>query len=41
VVRDRKGKPITGLDKADFVLTEDGVRQEIVDVSAVMPGGAY
>src|SRR5579872_3950919 len=35
VVRDAKGDPVTGLTKADFRLFEDGVAQEIGDVTAV------
>jgi hypothetical protein len=38
VVRDSKGKPVTNLRKEDFELLEDGVRQEIGDVTVVMPG---
>jgi VWFA-related protein len=38
VVRDNKGKPVTNLRKEDFELLEDGVRQEIGDVTVVMPG---
>ena len=33
-----KGKPVVGLGPNDFVLTENGVRQDIVDVAAVVPG---
>lgn len=35
VVHDSKGNPVTDLTKKDFELLEDGVRQEIGDVSAV------
>lgn len=35
VVRDGKGNPVTGLTKDDFELLEDGVRQEIGDVTVV------
>lgn len=38
VVRDSKGKPVTDLRKEDFELFEDGVRQDIGDVTVVMPG---
>ena len=38
VVRDKKGNPVTGLTRADFELLEDGVRQEIGDLTVV--GGA-
>ncbi|MDP9324281.1 MAG: VWA domain-containing protein [Acidobacteriota bacterium] len=38
VVRDSKGKPVTNLRKEDFELLEDGVRQEIGDLTVVMPG---
>jgi VWFA-related protein len=38
-VRDRKGNPVTGLSRADFRLQEDGVEQEILDVSAFTPKG--
>jgi VWFA-related protein len=38
VVRDSKGKPVTNLRKEDFELLEDGVRQDIGDVTVVMPG---
>ena len=38
IVRDSKGKPVTNLRKEDFELLEDGVRQEIGDVTVVMPG---
>ena len=41
VVRDRKGKPVTDLRKDDFELFEDGVRQDIGDVTVMgMPGGS-
>ena len=33
VVRDKKGKPVTGLTAQDFELYEDGVRQDILTVS--------
>jgi VWFA-related protein len=35
VVVDEKGQPLAGLTKADFVVEEDGVRQEILDFEAV------
>jgi len=35
VVRDRKGAPVTDLRKQDFELLEDGVRQDIGDVTLV------
>jgi VWFA-related protein len=38
VVRDTKGHPVTDLRQEDFQLFEDGVQQELGDVSAVMPG---
>jgi VWFA-related protein len=38
VIRDSKGKPITNLRKEDFELLEDGVRQDIGDLTVVMPG---
>jgi VWFA-related protein len=38
VVRDRKGNPVTDLQKDDFELFEDGVRQQIADVTIVAPG---
>lgn len=34
VVTDRDGKPVSGLTKADFVLLENGVAQEITNFSA-------
>ena len=37
VVRDRGGRPVTDLTKADFELTDEGVRQEIADLALVMP----
>ncbi len=41
VVRDRNGKPVTDLRKEDFELFEDGVRQDIGDVTVMgMPGGS-
>ena len=49
VVRDKKGSPVTDLRKQDFELLEDGVRQEIGDMTlvggppgqaTVDPGGA-
>jgi VWFA-related protein len=41
VVRDRKGKPVTDLRKEDFELFEDGVRQDIGDVTVMgMPAGS-
>jgi VWFA-related protein len=39
-VRDRKGRPVVGLSRADFRLQEDGVEQEILDVSAITPSAA-
>jgi VWFA-related protein len=38
VVRDKKAKPVVGLRKEDFRLTENGVAQEILDVTAVTAG---
>jgi VWFA-related protein len=38
VVRDKKGSPITGLQRGDFQLTENGSVQEILGFSAVTPG---
>jgi VWFA-related protein len=35
VVRDRHGKPVTDLKKEDFELLEDGVRQDIGDMTLV------
>ena len=35
VVRDAKGRPVTDLTRADFELIEDGVRQELGDVTRV------
>ena len=35
VVRDAKGRPVTDLTRADFELLEDGVRQELGDVTRV------
>ena len=35
VVRDRHGKPVTDLKKEDFELLEDGVRQDVGDMTAV------
>lgn len=35
VVRDGKGRPVTDLTRADFELLEDGVRQELGDVTRV------
>jgi hypothetical protein len=43
VVRDRKGNPVTDLRKEDFELLEDGVQQEIGDITLVaseLPGRA-
>jgi VWFA-related protein len=40
VVRDSKGKPVTDLRTDDFQLLEDGVPQDIGDVTVVMPGVA-
>jgi len=37
IVRDKKGKPVTGLQRDDFRLTEDGTPQQILDFSAVTP----
>jgi len=39
VVRDRRGRPIVDLQKGDFELLEDGVRQEIGAVTLVASGG--
>ena len=38
VVRDGGGNPVTDLQKDDFELFEDGVRQEIADLTIVRPG---
>jgi VWFA-related protein len=38
VVRDGRGNPVTDLRKEDFQLLEDGVPQQIGDVTVVMPG---
>ncbi len=38
VVRDRHGKPVTDLKKDDFELLEDGVRQDIGDMTLVAGG---
>jgi VWFA-related protein len=38
IVRDRKGNPVTDLRKGDFELLEDGVRQEIADLTLVSRG---
>jgi VWFA-related protein len=38
VVRDSNGKPVTNLGEKDFELLEDGIQQEIGDVTVVMPG---
>ena len=35
VVRDAKGRPVTDLTRADFELLEDGVLQELGDVTRV------
>ena len=35
IVRDGRGNPVTGLTKADFQVFDDGVAQEIGDVTAV------
>jgi len=40
VVRDKKGKPVADLSKADFRLEEDGVEQDIVSVTSVSPENA-
>lgn len=37
IVRDRQGRPITDLQKSDFELFENGARQEISDLTVVMP----
>lgn len=37
VVRDQKGRPVTDLRKEDFEIYEDGIRQELGDVTLVMP----
>ena len=39
VVRDRKGRPVTDLDAADFELFEDGVAQKVDTFSRVSRGG--
>jgi VWFA-related protein len=41
VVRDRKGNPVTDLGKKDFELLEDGVKQDIADVTLVAPLSAH
>ena len=38
VVRDQRGRPVTDLDATDFELYENGVRQKIAALSAVVPG---
>jgi VWFA-related protein len=38
VVRDKAGKPVTNLQREDFELLEDGVRQDIGDVTLVANG---
>ncbi len=38
VVRDRRGRPVTDLEATDFELYENGVRQKIAALSAVVPG---
>ena len=38
VVRDKKGLPVTNLAGEDFELHENGIRQEIADVTVVPPG---
>jgi VWFA-related protein len=38
IVRDTHGKPLTDLAASDFELLEDGVPQQIGDVSIVLPG---
>ena len=40
VVRDRKGRPVTDLSAADFVVMEDGVRQSVDTFTRVSRGGA-
>jgi VWFA-related protein len=40
VVRDKQGEPVTDLTRQDFRLFEDGVPQDIGDVTLVAPGGA-
>src|SRR5258706_6641937 len=35
VVRDRAGKPVTGLTKADFEIYENGQKREITNLSEV------
>jgi VWFA-related protein len=37
VVRDKQGRPVTDLQKADFELLEDGVPQDIGDLTLVAP----
>lgn len=39
VVRDKKGRPVTNLTAADFVVYEDGVRQQISSFRLVTRGG--
>src|SRR5437016_8532829 len=40
VVRDRSGKPVTGLTKDDFDLYEDGVKQTITNIYEVRSDNA-
>jgi len=40
VVRDRSGKPVTGLTKADFEIYENGQKREITNLSEVRAPGA-
>lgn len=37
IVRDSKGAPVTGLGTSDFQVFEDGVQQDVADVTAVAP----
>jgi hypothetical protein len=40
VVRDKHGRPITDLKREDFELLEDGVAQQIADMTLVSPSDA-
>ena len=39
VVKDKQGRPITGLTAADFVVTEDGQRQDVAFAEFQSVGG--